>query len=486
MTLRVFSATNDEATHVGAGLELYQFHRYLVQRGNPPLPRLVFTAAPYLAGMRFDPSGGFGEQLHSVFYGHGKYERNLFLARCGNLLFFALAAYAVWLLSGSVIAVLLFTMEPIVIGYSSLATHDAACVAGFAFALLAFLRWLREPDLKRALLFGAAYGISVLCKFTCIAAVPAACLAIALVRALRERRLPRRVATMFPAAAVTLLVIWGGYAFTTRPFSEISFHASVYGPRVSALLAHLDPRAPFPAPDFFIGIADLLRLEQSGMTAYFCGQRSTDGWIWYFPFGVLIKTSLAALLLFLVGARKNLELVAAALAILVIGMPSKLDLGVRYMLPFYVPFAIVAAAGAEDLIRRASMKWIGIALLVIHCGVSLRAHPDYFPYFNALAGRDPSRYLIDSNLDWGQDALRLRSVIRQLHITRIGLALFGPADYKTLGYPEFYSVNPWEAQHGWIAVSDHSRRMSGVDGGFQWLPEKPLRRIGAVSLYNLP
>ena len=33
-----FSATAEEATHIGAGLELMEFHRYEPQVANPPLP----------------------------------------------------------------------------------------------------------------------------------------------------------------------------------------------------------------------------------------------------------------------------------------------------------------------------------------------------------------------------------------------------------------------------------------------------------------
>src|ERR1700694_3701132 len=96
-TYRVFSAPSDEATHVGAGLELLDDHRYRLQRENPPLPRIVLAAAPFAIGMRFDGSApSFGEQLRSVFYGYGKYERNLWIARTGNLIFFAIAAAALF------------------------------------------------------------------------------------------------------------------------------------------------------------------------------------------------------------------------------------------------------------------------------------------------------------------------------------------------------------------------------------------------------
>src|SRR5438045_2374481 len=66
---------------------------------------------------------------------------------------------------GALAATFLFTMEPVVLGYSALATHDGASVAGLAVALLGFTRWLRNPDLTRALLFGAAFGFAINCKF---------------------------------------------------------------------------------------------------------------------------------------------------------------------------------------------------------------------------------------------------------------------------------------------------------------------------------
>src|SRR5258708_13005935 len=85
-TFRVFSATTDEAMHIAGGLEIYQFHQYRVQRENPPLPRLVMAAVPYLCGMRFAPSRPWPLQLRAVFQdGTPKYERHLFLSRAPNL-----------------------------------------------------------------------------------------------------------------------------------------------------------------------------------------------------------------------------------------------------------------------------------------------------------------------------------------------------------------------------------------------------------------
>jgi len=505
-TFRIFSVTNDEPTHVGAGLEFLEFHRYTLQSENPPLARVVFSAIPWLSGMRFDPRGTFSDQIHSVFYGHGEYRTNLFRVRIGTILFFVIAAVALFFAArdslgdaGALAATFLFTMEPVVLGYSALATHDGPAVAGLAVALLAFGRWLRNPDLKRAVIFGAAFGFSINCKFSSIVFVPVTCLAIVTVRLARDpelrQRFGRALGTMIPAAAVTLAVIWAGYGFTIHTFAELQPWMDSYSPALQRFLSHIKPSAPLPAPAFFVGVSAIHKTNKEGFQSFLCGRIGTTGWWWYFPFAVALKTTIAALILFLAGAWFALrdqtlrgpfsEWTLAALATVLVAMPSTLDVGIRYILPFYVPFAIACAAAFLALLPR--WRAIAIALLVCHLGASALAHPDYFPYFNAFAGRDPSRYLVDSNVDWGQDVLRLRSVIRREHIPEIGMSLMGPADYEALGFPPTHYPSPWASSKGWIAVSDHSYQMTKAQaGGWRWLPDK-YRRVGkSVRLYYLP
>jgi Dolichyl-phosphate-mannose-protein mannosyltransferase len=507
-TFRVFSATTDEAMHVAAGLEIYQFHSYRAQRENPPLPRLVMAAAPYLGGMRFDPTRPWPLQLRDVFQdAQHKYERNLFLARIGNLLFFALAALLIWFAArdglgaeGALLAVLLFTMEPVVMGYGGLATHDIPATAGFILALVAFRSILRSPTLGRALLFGAAFGISILCKFSNLGYVPAAAVAVTLVRLLRDgvmrKRLAPVIALMLPAALMTLLTIWAGYGLSCGERGELGPFESAFGPRVEALLSHIAPSTRIPAIDFFIGIAGLIRVSRNSLTSYLCLHTSTTGWWWYFPFAVALKTTIAALVLFVSGAfiargpllTAWLEWTAATLAVICVAMTSPLDIGVRYVLPAYASLAIAAAACALVLLRASRpLQSIAALLLVLQIGASVLAHPDYFPYFNAFAGHEPGRYLIDSNLDWGQDVLRLRKTVRELKITRLSTSIMSIADYDALGFPPTVTADPWRATHGWIAVSEQSFRLASLNGGWTWLPPEPYRQAGkSIRLYRSP
>ena len=128
-----------------------------------------------------------------------------------------------------------------------------------------------------------------------------------------------------------------------------------------------------------------------------------------------------------------------------------------------------------------------VLLLAGQCLSSVAAHPDYFPYFNLLGGPQPGAMLVDSNLDWGQDILRLRDVLRKKKIDRVGLSLAGLHDYNQLGFPPWYFVEPGLPTQGWIAVSEHVYRMTLPDGGFWWLKDRQYQRIGtSIRLYYMP
>lgn len=489
-TFRVFSDTADEANHLKAGLEVWQLHQYRVQTWNPPLPRIVLAAAPYFGGMRYDPALEFSEGLRWVFFGHGKYEANLVRARAGNVLFFAIAAAGVWLLArrfldeaGALLALLLFTTQPVILGYSGLATHDTPAVAGVAVALVAFVRWLDAPGFARAAVLGAAYGFAALCKFSCLGFVPAACAAIFAVRIARDAALRRRAATALAtilAVPVTAsLMIWAGYAFTVGSAGRF---------------------AQVPAPAFFDGIAGILEVDRAGFLSYAWGQASWTGWWWYFPFTFLLKTTLALLVFLAVGAWFAVRAPAyrwtyaewslATVAIMLPALRSSLDIGIRYILPVYVPFSIAAAAAAMAMLRspRPTARIAAVVLLGWHLVASTVAHPDYFPYFNELAARNPSRYLTDSNLDWGQDLLRLRRFCRQRGITVLPRAVFSTSDVAALGLPPKGEIDWSRPPRVPTAVSETSLVIGRLryPMAYYWADDQPYVRVGkTIRIYGL-
>jgi hypothetical protein len=183
------------------------------------------------------------------------------------------------------------------------------------------------------------------------------------------------------------------------------------------------------------------------------------------------------------------EAIAAVAAMLVITFSSTLDIGARYVLPVYVPLAFAGAVAATTMLARPrAWRCAAIALVVAHVAVSAFAHPDYVAYFNAAAGSNPSRWLIDSNLEWGQDAKRLAETARELHVDRLKQSVMCIADWDVLGAPPRESFNPAIETHGWLAVGEHFYRLAKAEfGGRLWLDGRPYRRIGkSIRLYHVP
>ncbi|HJQ36118.1 MAG TPA: glycosyltransferase family 39 protein, partial [Thermoanaerobaculia bacterium] len=331
-TLSVLSATTDEPVHVTAGIELLIQHRYTLLPENPPLPRVLFAAPLLAAGVDYDPAGDVKQFVGRTFYSRDEYRTNLVLARAENLLFFALAAACVWRIArrelgpgGGALATLLFTMQPLVLGFAGIANHDMPAVAGTALALFAFVRWIERRTLLRALLFGLAFGLALGFKFTCGPFVVAACLALAIFHRGLFREW-RAIPVMLIGAAFAL---WVSYGFHVAPF--------------------------------LAGVKGMHLIVKDHYDVYALGRWSRDGWWWYFPLALAVKTTIASLVFWWSGglqpagnnrraeARRSTQWLLATIAMLATVLPTRLDLGVRYLLPIYVPFTIAAAAGALAL-----------------------------------------------------------------------------------------------------------------------------------------
>ena len=136
------SHTFDEPTHLVAGLEWLQLHRYTAQTENPPLSRIPLAVIPYLSGMRITNEVGPLQTGVNLLYGSGDYLGNVTRARLANLLFFWLTLLLTWTLSGgraqptvAALATCLVATLPSVVAHSGLATTDMPFVVGFLLAI---------------------------------------------------------------------------------------------------------------------------------------------------------------------------------------------------------------------------------------------------------------------------------------------------------------------------------------------------------------
>ncbi len=447
LTHDVFSPTYDEPLHVAAGFEYIAEHHYRTGFENPPLARAVFAWPLRHA----HPASSDGiERIGQVYESAGDFMRGVALSRRGNLLFVVMAIVSTALLAGElgvngVLAALIFAMLPVILAHGGLATPDVAGTGAVALALYAFVRWLDRQDWRRTLLLGAAIAFVFLTKFTFAFWFVIGAVALMTDR----RRMPIRSA--IAASAFALAIIYAFY-----------FHA------------HAGPR-------FLLGVFRVLELSAGGQDAYLLGEVRHRGWWYYFPVVLAVKTPIPVLLLAAIAMRKreHLALTVMVIAILAVAMLSRADLGVRHIMPIYVPLSILAA-GALRI--RWAVPWY--AWLIAG---SFIAHPDYLPWMNAFAGTHPERVVLDSNFDWGQDVVRLRDACRAKGIQEIGVAIFGTVDMKRIGMPPVHEIDPLHGAPGWYAVSESLIIPAQVRDprAYTWLTQQPFERIGrTIRLYH--
>ncbi|HSP70480.1 MAG TPA: hypothetical protein VLN48_22295, partial [Bryobacteraceae bacterium] len=177
-------------------------------------------------------------------------------------------------------------------------------------------------------------------------------------------------------------------------------------------------------------------------------------------------------------------------AILLVCMPSRINLGVRHILPVYPLLAIIGGHAMTAMCRHSRSAAIAAALLAAWVvGDSLRAHPDYLAHFNEFAGSRPEKILSESDLDWGQDLDRLRRRLVERGIRDFSVSYFGTARLDQAGLPHYRLLSSTQPAQGYVAVSLHQLTIDyKKDGSFGWLKSyTPIERIGtSIDLFYIP
>ncbi|HEV8660642.1 MAG TPA: hypothetical protein VGS96_18710 [Thermoanaerobaculia bacterium] len=157
----------------------------------------------------------------------------------------------------------------------------------------------------------------------------------------------------------------------------------------------------------------------------------------------------------------------------------------------YPLFAIVAAFAATTIWRRSSDPFATHdacrADRMVHDRLDCRAFR-LLAWFNEAAGEHPEQIVVDSNLDWGQDILRLRRAVRDLHIQKLNVLIATNAWIYAHDIVVDHSLVPYRKDTGWAAVSETALALDGRHGEYRWLDlYRPVRRVGkTIRLYYIP
>ena len=440
-TYTVFNHTIDEPDNLAAGMEYLSTGRFLYEDVHPPLARVFAAVGPFLAGERFQRGPNSFQEGYRILGSGAHYDRILALGRAGILPFFWIASAVVFLWgrraggdTAAVFAVLIFTTVPPVLGLSGVINTDAALCAMTGAAALGALWWADRPDRRRSAIFGVLLGLAAVSKFSSMPFLAAAFACMLAVTRPKARPDWRSLAWVVGTAA---MVIWAAYGFS---FARVGF---------------LNLR--LPAPRFFTGIHAVMTHNRLGHTSFLMGQRSPNGFWYYFPAVLAVKTPVALFGLtiasvWLVFRREERREAALALAfsagVLAASIPGHIDIGVRFILPVYIGLAVVAGCAAAR-----ARGWAAVvcgALILWQVVSGAMAHPDYLAYTNEIAGSHPENFVVDSDLDWGQDMKRLAEFLRQHGADSLTFTPFNRT------YPLPVAVQPGNSDApspGWNAVS---------------------------------
>lgn len=490
-TYREYGSTLDEPVHLAAGFQ-WLTARYRTDLAHPPLVRILCALPLRLAGAlspsEYDPV----QRGNSLLYA-GDYERNLARTRAGNLVMLvaAIIGVALWARrtysrNVAMLAVAIFTSAPPILAHAALITNDLGAATTLIFAVLALERYLDDRTPLRATLTGVAIALGLLTKFSFLVFFPPCALILC---ALRRKGV--RWPHLSIAMAAAFVVLWAGYKFDFGSPKELSrdgvFLFEYAAPKPLRAFTRRLAEIPMPAPAFPLGIAELAFHNQQGHDAYLFGETSRNGWWYYFPVVFFYKTPIPLLLLAawgLVIARERVY-AAIAIAVMAVSMTASINIGVRHILPIYAPLSILAAYAAMQIWAQATTRFSRTALVALLVwlfgGVALGGR-DMLPWFNELAQPNPASIAVDSNLDWGQDTLRLERAVRELHITELHAALFTNARMNVI------PLDPYTKTRGWCAASEMSLAMGKAKGEYAWLSVyRPVRRVGhSIRLYSIP
>ncbi len=492
------SVTVDEFSVLPHGLGILKTGSFHLDPGIPPLAS-EFSAVPLLwSDVNFHSdhfteaanTWMFGERFmrdnasnyHELFM-HGRIVPLLFLLATGLLTYgFARSLYGRegGLLTAAVVAPL-----PSLLAHGGLITPDIFLTAGFVGVLWAFDGLLRRPGWKTGCLLGIALGVATLAKFTglllCVI-LPLLLLGLTIVAIWRPNpELSRRKAwlAMLLAGLVMVTVINLGYGFAgafTR-IGEYEFQTTPF----RAIQQTLPATLPIPLPFRFVRSMDT-QFGEGGYIAYLLGEFNQTGFWHYYIVGLLVKTPVPLLLLCLLALLRDARLsrrevpmlITAGLIFGFFSLTQHKNIGIRYVL-FVEPIMAVwigrSALDQGSEWRRFHLGWATVLVLWLW-GASILHWPNYLTYFNEVSGGPANghKYLLDSNLDWGQDLIALREYMRKEGIDSIELAYFGRVDPAIYGIPyhSYFGDSAPPSRHVAISANLLWGRNYYVNGTSMW------------------
>ncbi|MCM8804569.1 MAG: glycosyltransferase family 39 protein [Candidatus Omnitrophica bacterium] len=448
------SITCDETVHITAGYYYVKKGDFFLNYEHPPFSKTlsgifiswidIFMPEEIYNGLRINE----WELGKAFFYlNRDKVDKILFWSRFPMILLGILLGFFIYKWSkdlygefAGLFSLFIFTFCPNFLAHSCLVTTDVPFTLFFIMTLY-FLFKFCETDNKKFLIFsGFSFGLSLSTKFTGIILMPFILFILIFIEIkdnFREKMKLYRNDFLIYLFLIPFLILLFSYGF-------------------------------FGFKNFIFGIKRIIfETTERGHMSYLNGKFSEKGWLYYFIFAFFYKTPIPLIILIFISIflslkidKKERFLITPAIIYFIFSSLSKKQIGIRYILPFY---ALVYIFVGRLFIHHQKLKikkeikiLILFFLITWFSFVSFKIHPHYIAYFNQIAGGPQNgwKYLIDSNVDWGQDLKELKKYLQKEGNPELMLNYFGSIFPETYGliyepflYPYFIANIPEKNYH---------------------------------------
>lgn len=473
------SATYDEPDHIFAGYRYWMCSDFGSNFETPPLVKLVSTIpllvervkvpVPLCGGTRsilrdLAEANAFlySNDADSILF-QTRLFASLFALVLGALLFES--AYVMFGVGPALLALTIFVFEPNVLAHGFLVNTDVGLACCLYAAVYAFYLYLEKGTKRRLVEAGIVAGTVLAVKHSGLIVFPVL-VAYGVAELVNGKtptstdsqstsnRFVRMTSALVLLSLIAYATLWAfyGFRFSAQPHASMMSYTPHAGENsgvkrlmsslfIALLRAHLLPEA------YLFGLKHVVSIVRGFGPIFVLGKTYSTGKWFYFPVVLLVKSTLGFLFLLAAGMlalilapgkqrRALWMLTIPPLLFLIVCLPARLNIGIRHVLPVYPFFIVIASAGAWELWKYRSGKYIVLSALVLHAASSLRSFPDYIPYSNEMFGGTTRTYrvLSDSNVDWGQSFKAIKNYVHKNAVKDCWVAYpFSAPDYYQTG-----------------------------------------------------
>ena len=521
----------DECGHLAAGVHILETGEFDLYKVNPPLVKLIAAVPVKLLSpkTKWTGNGKVGSKLGTryefstgiAFVQNNQDRSRIYftVARLACIPFSLIGAFFCWRWArelygpeAGILASVLWCFSPNVLAWSSTLCPDAPAAALGIVAGYYFWKWLKQDDWTSAINAGFVLGLALLTKLTWILLLLVWPIASFCWYCRRRDDTYSWTIRLSWILVLGLVILNLGYLYegTFTQLGDFNFASKTLAGDESIVDGGEGGNRfsntwlgaiPVPLPKNYVEGADIQKVDfEEGKSSYLFGEWKDRGWWYYYLVCSSVKVPLGTIFLGItavgvtllrfrkahrhpddykssqeadINYNEQFLLFVPVVLFAFVSYQTGFSRHFRYVLPA-LPFVYVwiSRLASENLWRTSQIFRSAVKGLVIWSVTSsLWIYPHSMSYFNELAGgpRGGHKYLLQSNLDWGQDIYELNKWFEARPSTRPRFISFCDAlgsrvfhceyEQELLFNPDLLeeqaSLTPWKAQgtKWWYAVS---------------------------------